>query len=289
MDLPFDGAISKYFEHDAPKEVRHRIEDGKKHSVLNPDYPYDRDMGAADYETGMAKLQIELVKMQAWVKAKGQRVVILFEGRDAAGKGGNIKRFTENLNPRGARVVALPKPTEAEATQWYFQRYIAHLPSAGEITFFARSWYNRAVVEHVFGFCTPERRELFFRQVRPFEQALVADGIHLFKFWITIGQAEQLKRFLAREQDPVKHWKLSRIDVEGLAMWDQYSAAISEMFLRSHAELSPWTVIRGDDKRRARLATIRHVLHALPYAQKDKHAIGPADPLICGGPDLYDA
>ncbi|WP_121065027.1 polyphosphate kinase 2 [Chachezhania antarctica] len=289
MDLPFDGAITDYFENHAPKTVRREIEGAKKHRVMNPAYPYKKDMDSDAYHDALEALQVEAVKMQAWAKRTGQRIALLFEGRDAAGKGGNIKRFTEYLNPRGTRVAALPKPSQTEASQWYFQRYIAHLPAAGEIVFFDRSWYNRAVVEHVFGFCTADERERFFRQVLPLEEALVADGMHLFKFWITIGRAEQLARFLAREQDPLKQWKLSRIDVEGLAKWDAYSQAISEMFTRSHAALAPWTVVRGDDKRCARLATMRHVLMALEYDGKDETAIGAADPLICGGPELYDA
>jgi polyphosphate kinase 2 len=227
--------------------------------------------------------------MQSWVKATGARVIIVFEGRDASGKGGTIKRFRENLNPRGARTVALSKPSDAEQTQWYFQRYIDHLPSGGEIVLYDRSWYNRGVVEEVFGFCTPDQREQFFRQVIPFEQALVNDGIHLFKIWLNVGRAEQLRRFLGRERDPVKQWKISRIDVHGLHKWDEYTAAIKETFLRSDSELAPWTVIRSDDKRRARLTTIRRVLSALDYDEKDQKAVGTIDKQICGGPDIWHA
>ena len=289
MNLPFDGAISAYFDTDAPAEVRDAIKRGEKGDILSHSYPHSERLARKVYEKELTLLQIELVKMQAWVKDSGARVAIVFEGRDAAGKGGTIKRFRENLNPRGARVVALSKPSDAEASQWYFQRYISQLPSGGEIVFFDRSWYNRGVVEKVFGFCEEEERERFFRQVVPFEQALVNDGIRLFKLWLNVGRAEQLRRFLAREQDPLKHWKLSRIDVEGLGLWDEYSAAILETLSRSHGAATPWTVIRSDDKRRARLAAIRHVLAGLDYDGKDAGAVGLPDPKVCGGPDLWDA
>ncbi|MQY41367.1 polyphosphate kinase 2 [Epibacterium sp. SM1969] len=288
MSLPFDGAISRYHREDAPKEVRKAIKSAEKDQILNPSYPYGERMARKDYERAIDALQVELVKLQASVKARGKRVAIVFEGRDAAGKGGTIKRFRENLNPRGARVVALPKPTDAEKTQWYFQRYIAHLPAAGEITFFDRSWYNRGVVEKVFGFCTDLERERFFHQVRGFEEALVDDGIVLFKFWLNVGRAEQLRRFLARESDPLKQWKLSPVDVNGLALWDDYSAAIRETLDRSHSLAAPWTVVRSDDKRRARLAAISTVLSAVDYDNKDEAAIAFCDELICGGPDMLD-
>ncbi|MEM8730663.1 MAG: polyphosphate kinase 2 [Pseudomonadota bacterium] len=289
MAKPFDGAISAYYKNDAPEHIRKAIKDGKSKDVIDPNYPYDRRLSSDDYDAQYYKLQIELGKMQAWSKATGQRIALVFEGRDAAGKGGTIKRFRENLNPRGARVVALSKPSSAEATQWYFQRYISLLPSGGEIVFYDRSWYNRGVVEHVFGFCDDIERERFFRQVLPFEQALIDDGVRLFKLWLNVGRAEQLRRFLAREDDPLKQWKLSQIDVDGLAKWDEYSAAILETLTRSHAAATPWTVIRSDDKRRARLAAIQHVLSELDYTGKDAHALGSPDPGICGGPDLWDA
>ncbi|MHA6262018.1 polyphosphate kinase 2 [Arenibacterium sp. CAU 1754] len=288
MDLPFDGAISEFYRTHAPDAVRNAIARADKSEILNKDYPHSDRLARKVYEKELAALQIELVKLQSWVKETGQRVVIVFEGRDAAGKGGTIKRFRENLNPRGARVVALPKPSDAERSQWYFQRYIDHLPAGGEIAFFDRSWYNRGVVEQVFGFCTDEERERFFHQVDPFEESLVDDGIHLFKFWLNVGRAEQLRRFLAREKDPLKQWKLSWIDVEGLKKWDAYSAAISETLTRSHTDLTPWTIIRSDDKRRARLGAIRTVLHALEYDRKDAKAIGHIDSEICGGPDIWD-
>ncbi len=288
MDLPFEGAISKYYQTGAPDVVRNAIRHAEKGDNLNPDFPYSERMSRKKYERAMAALQIELVKMQAWVKSSGARVAIVFEGRDASGKGGTIKRFRENLNPRGAQVVALSKPSDSESTQWYFQRYVDHLPSGGEIVFFDRSWYNRGVVEKVFGFCDDDQRERFFRQVLPFEQTLVDDGIHLFKFWMNVGRAHQLRRFLDREKDPLKQWKLSWIDVEGLKKWDAYSDAIKETLRRSHCDAAPWTIVRSDDKRRARLAAIRTVLHGLEYDRKDMDALGRIDDAICGGPDIWD-
>lgn len=288
MKLPFDGAISSYFKTGAPADVRKRIKKADKDDILGSEYPYDARMGRKDYEKEMAALQVELVKMQAWIKASGARIALVFEGRDAAGKGGTIKRFRENLNPRGARTVALSKPSDAEQSQWYFQRYINHLPAGGEITFFDRSWYNRGVVEHVFGFCSTDERERFFHQVGGFEEALVDDGILLFKFWLNVSRPEQLRRFLSRERDPLKQWKLSPIDVKGLAKWDNYSDAIRETLTLSHSDLAPWSVIRSDDKRRARLAAIRAVLHQVDYKNKDIKAISKLDPLICAGPDIWD-
>ncbi|NVO55025.1 polyphosphate kinase 2 [Rhodobacteraceae bacterium B1Z28] len=283
------GSIEKYYRKGAPENVRDEIKKANKGDILNPTYPYSEKMKTKDYEKQMRALQIELVKMQSWVKETDQRVAILFEGRDAAGKGGTIKRFRENLNPRGARNVALSKPSDSERSQWYFQRYIQHLPSAGEIVFFDRSWYNRGVVENVFGFCTPKERERFFRQVFPLETGLVNDGIHLFKFWLNVGRAEQLNRFLARETDPLKQWKLSPIDVAGLDKWKEYTQSISETLTRSHTESCPWTIVRSDDKKRARLAAIRTVLHGLDYDEKDAKSIGDIDLNICGGPEIWDA
>ena len=289
MTLPFDGAISSYFKTDAPKEIRETIQRGEKGDILSNTYPHGERLARKPYEKELAALQIELVKMQAWVKESNARIAIVFEGRDGAGKGGTISRFRGNLNPRGARIVALPKPTETEAGQWYFQRYIAHLPTHGELVFFDRSWYNRGVVEDVFDFCTTEQRLAFFDQVTPFEQLLVEDGVHLFKFWLNVGRAEQLRRLLARESDPLKQWKLSWIDVEGLRRWDAYTAAIAETLARSHTDVTPWTVVRSDDKRRARLNAIRTVLPGLDYARKDSKAIGTIDTSVCGGPDIWDA
>ena len=289
MALPFDGAISAFHEEKAPAEIRDAIARAGKGDILNPAFPHSERLSRKAYEKAYEGLQIELVKMQAWAKETGARIAMVFEGRDAAGKGGTIKRFRENLNPRGARVVALSKPTDTESTQWYFQRYVDHLPSAGEIVFFDRSWYNRAVVEHVFEFCTPDQRETFFAQVNQFEQMLVNDGIILLKFWLNVGRAEQLRRFLAREGDPLKQWKLSWIDVEGLNRWDAYTDAIGETLERAHSEAAPWTVIRTDDKRRARLAAIQHVLSQLDYDRKDSKSASAPDPLICGGPEIWSA
>ncbi len=289
MALPFDGAISAFYKNDAPDEVHDAIARAEKGEILDPDFPHGERLARKAYEKDIAKLQIELVKLQSWVRETGARVAIVFEGRDAAGKGGTIKRFRENLNPRGARVVALSKPTEREAGEWYFQRYVQHLPSAGEIVFFDRSWYNRGVVEHVFEFCKPEQREHFFNQTPGFEDMLVQDGVTLIKFWLNVGRAEQLRRFLARESDPLKQWKLSWIDVEGLKKWDGYTAAIGETLARTHTDTAPWTIVRTDDKRRARLAAIRHALSQFDYDQKDAKAIVSNDPLICGGPDIWNA
>lgn len=288
MDLPFDGAISAFFETEAPEALRKEIRRADKDDILGGTFPYSEEMSKKTYETELAKLQIELVKLQHWAKESGARIAIVFEGRDAAGKGGTIKRFREYLNPRGARVVALSKPSDVEATQWYFQRYIDHLPAGGEIVFYDRSWYNRAVVEKVFGFCTDAQREHFFSQVPDFERMIVDEGIHLFKIWLNVGRAEQLRRFLEREKDPLKQWKLSWIDIEGLRKWDSYTAAIAETLTRSHSDHAPWTVVRSDDKRRARLGAIRHVLSNLDYARKDTRAVGTSDPGIVGGPEIWN-
>ncbi|MFV2052738.1 polyphosphate kinase 2 [Aliiroseovarius sp. YM-037] len=288
MTLPFDGAISAFYKNEAPKEVREAIAEGGKKDILSESYPYDDRMDRNEYEDTLRALQIELVKLQAWVKDSGARLCVVFEGRDAAGKGGTIKRFRENLNPRVVKTVALSKPTEKEATQWYFQRYVEHLPAGGEITLFDRSWYNRAVVEHVFDFCTPKQRAHFFQQLPEFENMLVDEGIHFVKLWLNVGRAEQLRRFLSREGDPLKQWKLSWIDVEGLNRWDEYSAAIAETFEKTHRPDAPWTVVRSDDKRRARIAAMRAVLCGIDYAGKDKDVACPPDPNICGGPDIWD-
>ncbi|MEO0343095.1 MAG: polyphosphate kinase 2 [Pseudomonadota bacterium] len=281
MTKPFQGAISDYFETEAPADIRKIIKSGVD-PIFGPGYPYEDRMKKKAYEAELYALQIELVKLQSWVKETGQRILILFEGRDAAGKGGTIKRFRENLNPRGARVVALSKPSDVERGQWYFQRYITHLPAAGEIAFFDRSWYNRAVVEHVFGFCTSAERDRFFDQVAEFEHHLVTDGIILHKLWLNVGRAEQLSRFLSRESDPLKQWKLSGIDVKGLAKWDAYTDAIAQTFSRTHSNEAPWTVLRTDDKRRARINAIRHVLGDIDY--DGRSSINAPDPKICGVP-----
>ena len=285
MTLPFDGAISEFYKSGAPDDIREAIKDGSKKDILDPSYPYDSWMKKSDYEDEMEALQLELVKLQADVKETGKRVVILFEGRDAAGKGGTIKRMRENLNPRVARVVALPKPSDREAGEWYFQRYVKHLPSAGEIVMFDRSWYNRAVVEKVFGFCAEADRERFFQQLPSFENMLVSEGIIFLKIWLNVGRAEQLRRFMAREGDPLKQWKLSWIDVEGLKKWDEYTSAIAETFARSDQADAPWTVIRSDDKYRARLSAIKLLLTRVDY--KGQLDAGAPDPAVCGPTDIW--
>ncbi len=285
---PFDGAISTFFEKDAPNTVREMIKSAGKNDVLDPTYPYKSRKDRDEYEDLLKDLQIELVKMQAWTKQTGARIAVVFEGRDAAGKGGTIKRFRENMNPRVAQVVALSKPTDKERSQWYFQRYIKHMPSAGQIIFFDRSWYNRGVVEHVFGFCDADQRKHFFNQVKDFEKMLADDGIILVKLWLNVGRAEQLRRFLDREGDHLKQWKLSGIDVKGLYKWDEYTAAISETVQKSHSSHSPWHIIRTDDKRRARIAAIRTVLSKIPYSKKDTDTACLADDSICGGPDMLN-
>ncbi len=286
MTLPFDGAISRYFKQGAPKEVRKAIEKAEKDTILSKSYPYREEMKGKDYLAKMEELQLELARMQADIKASGKRLVVLFEGRDAAGKGGTIKAVTENMNPRQAFVVALSKPTEREAGQWYFQRYIDWLPARGEIALFDRSWYNRAVIEHVFGFCTDEQRAKFFRQLPDFEDMILDEGIIFLKLWLEVGRAEQLKRFLDREQDPLKQWKLSQIDIDGLAKWDDYCTAIDETMDKTSRKRAPWTVILSDDKKRARIAAIQSILHAVDYKGRDLAKIGTPDPAICGGPKL---
>ena len=245
-------------------------------------YPYRKKMRRKDYAAQLRQLQTEMVKLQYWARKQGERIVILFEGRDAAGKGGTIKRLTEFLNPRHAHVVALSKPTRQQRGQWYFQRYVAHLPTAGDITCFDRSWYNRAGVERVMGFCTPEEVAQFFREVPDFEALLVRDGIRFFKFWLTVGREMQLKRLHARRHDPLRQWKLSAIDLATIEKWDAYTAARNEMFAATHSELAPWTVIRANDKRRARLAALRLVLTAITYDNKDEAAVGQVDEKIAG-------
>jgi len=249
-------------------------------------YPYRNLLSRRSYEHQKYRLQVELLKLQAWVKDTGARVVILFEGRDAAGKGGTIKRFMEHLNPRGARVVALEKPSEVERGQWYFQRYIEHLPTRGEIVLFDRSWYNRSGVERVMGFCTETEYEEFLRQCPEFERQLVRSGIHLFKFWFSVSRKEQGRRFKERKLHPLKQWKLSPVDMASLDKWDDYTRAKEAMFLHCDTSDAPWMVIKSDCKKRARLNAMRYVLHRIPYARRDLGAVGAVDPLIVGRPSL---
>lgn len=250
-------------------------------------YPYSKRLERKVYERDLVALQIELLKLQNHVRQSGERIVIVFEGRDSAGKGGTIKRFMEHLNPRHARAVALTKPSEVEKGQWYFQRYVAHMPTSGEIVLFDRSWYNRAGVERVMGFCDEGQLADFLREAPLFEGQLVRDGIRLFKLFLTIGQEMQLKRLHARRHDPLKHWKLSPIDLKGLEKWDDYTKAKEEMFRFTHTETTPWMVVRANDKRRARLAAIRHVLSGLNYVGKDESVVGTPDPKIVGRGDEY--
>jgi polyphosphate kinase 2 len=260
-------------------------EDGLPIKTWQQNYPYDRKIRRRDYERQKRVLQIEMLKLQRWVKDSGQRLIVICEGRDAAGKGGTIQRFTERLNPRGARVVALEKPTEREATQWYFQRYVAHLPSAGEIVFFDRSWYNRAGVERVMGFCTKAQYDLFLHQCPQFEQMLVEDGVILVKFWFSVSRAEQRTRFAIRQVDPVRQWKLSPTDLSSLDLWDEYTTAKVNMFRATDTEHAPWTVVKSNDKRRGRLEAMRSLLWRVDYDRKDPAAIGQPDPLIVGAAD----
>ncbi len=260
----------------------HGTDENSDFAPLPADYPYKTRLRRAEYERTKAELQTELLKVQSWAKETGQRIVILFEGRDAAGKGGTIKRYMEHLNPRGARVIALDKPTEAERGQWYFQRYIQHLPSAGEIVFFDRSWYNRAGVERVMGFCNPSEYLEFLRQAPQLERMLNNSGIRLFKFWFSVSREEQLRRFVSRRDDPLKHWKLSPIDIQSLDRWDDYTAAKKAMFFHTDTADAPWTVVKSDDKKRARLNCIRHFLHALDYPGKNLKVACAPDPLLTG-------
>lgn len=254
----------------------------------NGEYPYQRLMTRKSYEKQKYQLQVELLKLQAWVKSTGQKLVILFEGRDAAGKGGTIKRFMEHLNPRGARVVALEKPSDVERGQWYFQRYVEHLPTAGEIVLFDRSWYNRAGVERVMGFCTKDEYSEFMRQTPEFERNLVRSGTHLIKFWFSVSQREQRRRFKERESHPLKQWKLSPVDLASLDKWDEYTKAKESMFYYTDTTDAPWTVVKSDCKKRARLNAMRYVLHKLPYTGKDLERIGTIDPLLVARANAFE-
>lgn len=257
-----------------PEAIRHAFESGE--------YPYATKMRTKDYEEHLLALQTELLKVQAWVKDAGERIVMIFEGRDAAGKGGTIKRFTEHLNPRGARVIALEKPSEREKTQWYFQRYITHLPSAGEILFFDRSWYNRAGVERVMNFCTPNEYLEFMRECPDIERMLARSGIRLYKYWFSVTREEQARRFASREHDPLKQWKLSPIDKASLDKWDAYTEAKEAMFFYTDTADAPWTIVKSDDKKRARLNCMQHFLSTLDYPGKNRSVVRGPDPLIVG-------
>jgi len=255
----------------------------KRGAMTSGGYPYDDKLDREIYEARMYQLQLQLVLLQAHLAQTGTRIMIVFEGRDAAGKGGTIKTYLENLNPRYNLIAALPKPNDRERTQWYFQRYVDWFPAAGETVLFDRSWYNRAGVEPVMGFCTPEQTEHFLEEAPEFEKRITRDGIHLFKFWLSIGQEMQIKRFHDRRHDPLKLWKLSPIDLEALARWDAYTAARNEMLKRTDCPHAPWKVIRANDKRRGRIAVIQTVLDRLDFAGKDPAGIGEIDPRIAMG------
>jgi len=260
--------------------------DGREVDTWREDYPYSERMPRPEYEHRKRQLQIELIKLQNWVQDTGQRIVIVFEGRDAAGKGGTIKRFMEHLNPRYARTVALTKPSERETSQWYFQRYVPHLPAAGEIVLFDRSWYNRAGVELVMGFCTPEEYLEFMRETPQLERMWARSGLHLVKFWFSVTQSEQRTRFVIRRVDPVRQWKLSPMDLQSLDKWDDYTEAKEAMFHYTDTPECPWTVVKSNDKKRARLQAIRHVLSLFDYPDKDHDVIGQPDTAIIGPPAL---
>ncbi|SFN82181.1 polyphosphate kinase 2, PA0141 family [Mesorhizobium sp. NFR06] len=260
------------------------IEDNK---LTTGGYPYDKKMKGEEYEKELERLQIELVKAQAWLQATGRRVMALFEGRDAAGKGGTIFVLRQYMNPRTARNVALPKPTPTEAGQWYYQRYVDHFPTSGEFVTFDRSWYNRAGVEPVMGFCTPEQHEKFLDETPHFERMISNEGIHFFKFWLNIGRETQLERFHDRRWSPLKNWKFSPIDIAGVSKWDDYTKARDQMMERTHKEFAPWIVVRANDKRRGRLAVIQHILLSLPYDGRNLDAVGKPDRKIIGeGPEF---
>jgi len=260
----------------------------EREALASGGYPYDEPIKDKLYEEELEQLQVELVKLQRHVIANGMRLVLVFEGRDAAGKGGSIFAFRQYLNPRAARLVALPKPTEAERGQWYFQRYVAHLPTSGEIVLFDRSWYNRAGVEPVMGFCTPEEHEAFLAATPAFEKMLIDSGIVFFKFWLNVGQVTQLKRFFERRHNPLKIWKLSPIDYKAMHSWDAYTRARDRMFEATHSAVTPWSVVRANDKRRARLNIIRHVLATLDYSGKDANVVRKPDPSILNGPQILE-
>ena len=282
-----DGAVSEFFEKHAPNDLRDPIKKAKKNQIISDHYPYQKRLQREAYEKTMYRLQIELAKFQNWVRSSDERIVVVFEGRDAAGKGGVIKRVTENLNPRNTHVIALGKPSSNERGQWYFQRYIHHFPTKGDLTLFDRSWYNRAVVERVFEFCTKAEADSFFSQVPAFEKMMTDDGITLIKIWLNVSRPEQIRRFLSRETDPLKQWKLSNIDVEGLSKWQDYSEAIQSTFEKTDLPYARWTIVKSDDKRRAHIQVILNILSRFDYDGKDKSLFSEVDPSICGGPEIW--
>lgn len=279
VDIKIDGKM-RQFDISDPK-----VPDWLEEAHLTSDhYPYNKRLKRDDYEERLEALQLELVKLQAWLKESGNRVAAIFEGRDAAGKGGTIAAIRENMNPRTARNVALPKPTDLERAQWYFQRYVAQLPSEGEFVTFDRSWYNRAVVEPVMGFCSDAQYAQFMKAVCPFEDLLVQDGIYLFKFWLNIGQATQMKRFHDRLHSPLKSWKFSPVDIKGMGLWPEYTHYRDEMIARTHHAAAPWAIVKANDKRRLRIAVTAHILSSIPYDGKSEENIGMLDSKILEAP-----
>ncbi|MHB2267683.1 polyphosphate kinase 2 [Aliihoeflea sp. PC F10.4] len=277
IEIDFDGR-KRSFDIENPKLPDWIASD----ALGSGDYPYSEKMVRKAYKAELEALQEELVKLQYWMQTKGERVIALFEGRDAAGKGGTIFVLRQYMNPRSSRNVALPKPTETECGQWYFQRYVEHFPTSGEFVSFDRSWYNRGVVEPVMGFCTPKQHETFLGDAPDFERMIVDEGIHLFKFWLNIGREMQLKRFHDRVHDPLKTWKFSPIDVQGMSKWDEYTKARSQMIERTHTAHAPWTIVRANDKRRARISVMRHILGRFDYDGRDENVVAEPDPLILG-------
>ena len=280
VELDINGE-KRLFDIDDPK-----LPKWVKHNAFSSDdYPYKKKLDRDEYEDTLEALQIELVKVQAWLGESGKRVISVFEGRDAAGKGGSINAVRDYMNPRAARIVALPKPTDTERGQWYYQRYVDHFPTSGELVLFDRSWYNRAGVEPVMGFCTPEQHEHFLEETPSFERMPVKEGIYMFKFWLNIGREMQLKRFHDRRHSKLKSWKLSPMDIASLNKWDDYTEMRDLMLKETHTSYAPWTVVRANDKRRARLNVIRTILTTLPYTNKDKGAIGDLDEdIVSSGP-----
>ncbi|MEM9332861.1 MAG: polyphosphate kinase 2 [Pseudomonadota bacterium] len=284
VTIELDGKTVS-FDLDSP-ELPKEIE---KKAFLSGDYAYKKKLDRDTYEDTLFSLQLELGKLQAWLQETGERVVMVFEGRDAAGKGGTINAFRQYLNPRHARTIALSKPSDTEQGQWYFQRYITHLPTSGELVMLDRSWYNRAGVEPVMGFCTPEQHEQFLEEAPNFEKMLVKEGIHFFKFWLNVGQEMQIKRFHDRRQNPLKSWKLSPIDIKALHKWDDYTRARDTMLEKTHTPHAPWTIVRSNDKRRARINAIKHVLSSISYTGKDVSVSQDIDDKILGsGPEFFN-
>lgn len=282
LEVPASRKVNRNLKKKAPAISPREEEEAIRRAFETGEYPYQSRVSRSAYEKHKAHLQVELLKVQHWVEKTGQKIVVLFEGRDAAGKGGTIKRFMEHLNPRTARVIALPKPTDRQRGEWFFQRYIEYLPTEGEIVYYDRSWYNRAGVERVMGFCSPNEYLDFMRQTPELERMLVQSGIRLFKYWFSVTQGEQKRRFESRKVDPLKQWKLSPVDLASLDKWDDYTEAKEAMFFYTDTADAPWTIIKSNDKKRARLNCMQHFLSSLPYPDKDEKLVKGPDPLIVG-------